>query len=81
MTGRHKKTVIVITALARELCGFVWAIACQISAPEKLKQRENPTVQETEATAQKEPAQLTSASAAANAKREYPLGAPKKFKK
>src|SRR6185369_10420814 len=34
MLGRHKKTVVVVAALARELCGFVWAIACQVSAPE-----------------------------------------------
>lgn len=33
----HKKSVIVATAIARELAGFVWAIACQIKAPEKLK--------------------------------------------
>jgi hypothetical protein len=37
LKGRHKKTVVIVTALARELCGFVWAIACQMSAPEKLK--------------------------------------------
>ena len=38
--GAHrKKTCVVITALARELCGFVWAIACQVSAPEKVKMR------------------------------------------
>jgi len=35
---RQKKSVIITTALARELCGFVWAIACQLCAPEKLKQ-------------------------------------------
>ena len=81
LTGRHKKTVIVVTALARELCGFVWAIACQLSAPEKLQHRQDPTIPETKAVAQKEPAQLKSASAAPNTKREYPLGAPKKFKK
>ena len=39
MLGRHKKTVVVVAALARELCGFVWAIACQVSAPEKIKAR------------------------------------------
>ena len=31
LTSHNKKTVIVITALARELCGFVWAIARQIN--------------------------------------------------
>jgi transposase len=39
LTGRRKKSVVVIAALARELCGFVWAIACQVSAPERLKAR------------------------------------------
>ncbi len=33
----HKKSVVVATAIARELTGFVWAIACQMKAPEKLK--------------------------------------------
>jgi hypothetical protein len=37
LTGRRKKSVVIIAALARELCGFVWAIACQVSAPERLK--------------------------------------------
>ena len=37
LTGRRKKSVVIIAALARELCGFVWAIACQIDAPERLK--------------------------------------------
>lgn len=40
LMARHKKTVVVVTALAREMCGFVWAIACQVSAPEKAKMRE-----------------------------------------
>ena len=40
MSARHKKPVVVAAALARELCGFVWAIACQVSAPGKLKKRE-----------------------------------------
>lgn len=31
----RKKSVVVVTAIARELTGFVWAIACQIKAPEK----------------------------------------------
>ncbi len=29
--------MVVATAIARELTGFVWAIACQMKAPEKLK--------------------------------------------
>jgi len=37
LTGRRKKSVVIIAALARELCGFVWAIACQVNAPERLK--------------------------------------------
>ena len=39
LRGRRKKSVGVIAALARELCGFVWAIACQVSAPERLKKQ------------------------------------------
>ncbi len=31
----RKKSVVVVTALARELTGFVWAIARQIKAPDK----------------------------------------------
>jgi len=36
LLSRSKKPTVVITALARELCGFVWAIACQIHAPHML---------------------------------------------
>lgn len=32
----RKKSVVVATAIARELTGFVWAIACQIKAPDKI---------------------------------------------
>ena len=39
LTAHRKKACVVVTALARELCGFVWAIACQLSAPEKLQPR------------------------------------------
>jgi hypothetical protein len=31
----RKKNVVVVTAIARELTGFVWAIACQIKTPDK----------------------------------------------
>ena len=31
----RKKSVVVATAIARELTGFVWAIACQMKAPQK----------------------------------------------
>ncbi len=37
LTARRKKSVVIIAALARELCGFVWAIACQVNAPDRLK--------------------------------------------
>lgn len=37
LSGHHKKAVVVVTAVAREWCGFVRAIACQISAPHKVK--------------------------------------------
>jgi transposase len=49
LSARQKKPVVVVTALARELCGFVWAIACQVSAPEKLKKPE-PLSEKTTAT-------------------------------
>ena len=39
LSGHRKKGCVIVAALARELCGFVWAIACQVSAPEKLKPR------------------------------------------
>lgn len=81
LTGRHKKTVIVVTALARELCGFVWAIACQLSAPEKPKQRESAPLPETKATVQNTPAQPKPSHPVAKVKRDYQLGATKKFKK
>lgn len=44
LKARQKKPVVVVTALARELCGFVWAIACQVSAPEKVKLIEEPAI-------------------------------------
>ena len=37
LSARRKNKGVVVTALARELTGFVWAIACQLSAPNKLK--------------------------------------------
>jgi transposase len=65
LTARRKKAVIVITALARELCGFVWAIACQLDAPDKVKNRD--------ATPQAKPA--------GTAKKTYVLDPKKKFKR
>ena len=44
LTAHRKKACVVVTALARELCGFVWAIACQVSAPEKVKMRAEKSV-------------------------------------
>jgi len=35
----RKKNVVIVSALARELVGFVWAIVCQRKAPEKIKAR------------------------------------------
>jgi len=81
LTGHHKKVVVVVAALARELCGFVWAIACQVSAPEKVKRREKTTVKETKATVQKTPSLPKSSNPAVTAKREYQLDARKMFKK
>lgn len=31
----RKKSVVVVTAVARELTGFIWAIACQVKTPQK----------------------------------------------
>ena len=39
LAAHRKKGCVIVAALARELCGFVWAIACQVSAPEKVKMR------------------------------------------
>ena len=64
LSRRHKKPVVVAAALARELCGFVWAIACQVNAPEMVKTRQ-PRVQKTTLT---------------SAKRDYQLVPNKKFK-
>jgi hypothetical protein len=75
LTARHKKTVIVVAALARELCGFVWAIACQISAPEKVKMRGKGTVKEMKATVPTAPAPTSPA------KKQYRLRPEKMFKK
>ena len=41
LSAHRKKAVVVVTVLARELCGFVWAIACQVSAPQKLQTRKH----------------------------------------
>ncbi|MGI8481361.1 MAG: transposase, partial [Limisphaerales bacterium] len=36
----RKKSVVVATAIARELTGFVWAISCAVKAPEPSRQPE-----------------------------------------
>jgi transposase len=82
LIGRHKKPVIVVAALARELCGFVWAIVCQVSAPEKLKTREKAVVQEAKATVRTTPpTQAATATPTAKTKKNYLLNSEKKFKK
>jgi transposase len=77
LIGRHKKPVVVIAALARELCGFVWAIACQVSAPEKVKLREPSPTKASKAKA----APVKSSTTTARAKGQYQLDANKIFKK
>ena len=79
LIGHHKKVVVVITALARELCGFVWAIACQVSAPEKVKMRAQTTG--STSTATRTSTVIKTPRTAAAAKRKYQLDATKKFKK
>jgi transposase len=81
MIGHHKKVVVVIAALARELCGFVWAIACQVSAPEKLKRCQNATLKAAQGPRQKPVAADKTSTTAVNGKREYRLGPIKRFKK
>jgi transposase len=81
LTGRHKKTVIVVTALARELCGFVWAIACQVSAPDKVKIREKGSVKDTKATVPHTTAQPKTSKATGPVKRIYQLRPERRFQK
>jgi Transposase IS116/IS110/IS902 family len=82
LTARHKKPVIVVAALARELCGFVWAIVCQISAPEKVKTREKGNVKEAKATVPTTPAQAKTPTPTDTAKKKkYQLNSEKTFKK
>jgi transposase len=80
LTARQKKPVIVIAALARELCGFVWAIVCQVSAPEKVKTRQKGGSQEIKAAVNSTPAP-DKTSPSTGAKREYQLNPRKTFKK
>lgn len=68
LTGRRKKSVVIIAALARELCGFVWAIACQVSAPERL-------------SAQGPAPTAAAAKTAPGTRRVYVLDSRKRFKR
>ncbi len=77
LSARHKKTVVVVAALARELCGFVWAIACQLSAPEKVQWRKKIPVEE----AAEKPAAGPQIKTSKTPKRIYHLAANPKFKK
>jgi hypothetical protein len=81
MIGHHKKVVVVVAALARELCGFVWAIACQVSAPEKLKRCEKATVEATRETTRTTVAADRTSKTVMNGKREYQLNPHKLFKR
>ena len=36
LLAARKKSVVAAAAIARELAGFVWAIACQVKPPDKL---------------------------------------------
>ena len=81
LTGRQKKPVIVIAALARELCGFVWAIVCQVSAPEKVKTREQDIMKETKTPVSTTPAQAKTCPPTDTAKRNYQLNPNKTYKK
>lgn len=80
LCGRQKKTVVVIAALARELCGFVWAIACQVSAPEKLKPRGQNPLDATQKIIPTAPAQTKVARTGVVSKRQYQLDPSKTFK-
>jgi transposase len=75
LSARKKKAVVVVAALARELCGFVWAIACQVSAPEKLKGRNLAT----QATQPATPVQTEAKNALAAPNRTYVLKPRTKF--
>ena len=79
LNRRHKKVVVIIAALARELCGFVWAIACQVSAPDKVKVRGTIPLPESQAPALEAVAKTSKTSA--RTKRDYRLDPTKMFKK
>jgi hypothetical protein len=81
LTARQKKPVIVVAALARELCGFVWAIAGQVSAPEKVKMRAKGSVKEAKAIVPTTPAPAKTSPVTDSAKKQYQLDSKKMFKK
>jgi hypothetical protein len=79
LIGHHKKGVAA--AVAQELCGFVWAIACQVSAPHKVKMRRQTPVKETKAATPKTSSPIKTSRTAVAAKRVYVLDPKRKFKK
>jgi transposase len=81
LTGRQKKAVVVVAALARELCGFVWAIACQVSAPQKVNLRQETTAKRAKATAHQTTAVAGAPRTGTTNKKDYQLVASKTFKR
>ena len=81
LTARHKKPVIVVAALARELCGFVWAIVCQVSAPDKVKAREKGIVKESKPAVPTTSAPAKTSRPLDTTKKKYRLNAEKTFRK
>jgi transposase len=81
LSARQKKPAVVIAALARELCGFVWAIACQVNAPEKVKTRQKGGPKETKAPVKSTPAPAKTSPPTRAVKREYQLNPHKTFQK
>jgi hypothetical protein len=81
LTGRQKKTVVVVAALARELCGFVWAIACQVSAPQKVNLRAQTTAKPTKPIPRQTASVTEAPRTGATNKKDYQLVASKSFRR
>jgi hypothetical protein len=81
LTGRQKKTVVVVAALARELCGFVWAIACQVSAPQKVNLRAQTTAKPTKPIPRQTASVTEAPRTEATNKKDYQLVASKSFRR
>ena len=81
LTSRQKKPVVVVAALARELCGFVWAIACQVSAPQKVTLRGETTAKPTKPTPRQTGSATGASRAGATKKKDYQLVASKTFRR